>query len=121
MCQHMLSDIIQMHPGGSSFTSDPFVNSFVGWFLDALSASFSGASSSNPGLYMDSFDDESPAGLLCSPADSLTASSSSAGHPIYGCDFGAGSFPSLPTDNMPVAPALSSGTGSRTSHPGNLK
>jgi hypothetical protein len=43
--------IIQMHPGGSSFTSDPFVNSFVGWFLDALSASFSGASSSNPGLF----------------------------------------------------------------------
>jgi hypothetical protein len=48
-------DIIQMHPGGSSFTSDPFVNSFVGWFLDALSASFSGASSSNPGLFAITF------------------------------------------------------------------
>jgi hypothetical protein len=43
---------IQMHPGGSSLTSDPFINLSVGRFFDPLLASLYGVSSSNPGLFV---------------------------------------------------------------------
>jgi hypothetical protein len=40
---------IQVHLGGFSLNSDPFVNSLVGRFLEHLLASLPGVSSSNPG------------------------------------------------------------------------
>lgn len=67
---------IQMHLGDSSLTSDPFVDSTVGSFPELLLAPLSVASSSNPGLYTHSSDDDSPAelpypatGLLCAEGD----------------------------------------------------
>jgi hypothetical protein len=46
---------IQIHPGASSLMYDPSTNSSARRFLDPLLASSSGAGSSNPGLFANSF------------------------------------------------------------------